>query len=74
MASLRFAKVLGLAACVSVLTPAFPLNQDAPKALFRLAKDSDYVYLTIKVESSDIQGLEKGSARRASQPFIKMTA
>jgi len=56
MASLRFATILGLAACVSVLSPAFAVPQDTPKASFRLAKDNEYLFLTVKVETTDIQG------------------
>lgn len=71
MASLRFAKVLGLAACISVLSPAMPVTQDAPKASFRLAKDSEYVYLTVKVETSDIQGLAKGLSPQSLPAIYK---
>ena len=71
MASLRFATVLGLATFVSLLTPAVAAAQAPPKALVRLAKDSEYLFLTIKVPSSDIQGLTKGISPQSLPAIYK---
>ena len=71
MASLRFATILGLAACVSVLSPAFAVPQDTPKASLRLAKDNEYLFLTVKVETTDIQGLTKGLSPQSIPAILK---
>ena len=71
MASLRFATILGLAAFVSVLSPAFAAPQDTPKASFRLAKDNEYLFLTVKVETTDIQGLTKGLSPQSIPAILK---
>ena len=71
MASLRFATILGLAACVSVLSPAFAVPQDTPKASFRLAKDNEYLFLTVKVETTDIQGLTNGFSTQRIPANVK---
>ena len=71
MASLRFATILGLAAFVSVLSPAFAAPQDSPKASFRLAKDTEYLFLTVKVETTDIQGLTKGLSPQSIPAILK---
>jgi len=70
MASIRFATVLGLATFVSMLTPAVAAVQEPNKALVRLAKDSEYLFLTVKVPSTDIQGLTK-SISPQSLPAIR---
>lgn len=71
MASLRFATFLGLTAFVSLLTPLVAAAQESPKASFRLAKDSDYVFLTIKIASTDIQGLTKGISPQSLPAIYK---
>lgn len=71
MASLKFATVLGLASCIAALSPAWSFAQETPKASFRLAKDSDYLFLTAKIGSADIQGLTKGLSPQSLPAIYK---
>ena len=60
-----------MAAFVSVLSPALAVPQDTPKASFRLAKDNEYLFLTVKVETTDIQGLTKGLSPQSIPAILK---